>query len=300
MADEAGEKLRIVELTTDSDDIARRAVRARHGGGGRRVSARADDEPRAAAARLRAASATTSGCARVQAFIGVPVREGGAVRGVLCADRFDDRPFSAADEEVLSACDRAPAARDRERARVRAARAQQARARGAAPRLAGARGGPDRAGRARGRAVGGGARSRRTTSRPSRSTTPTTRVHCVRKAIGDGAELLANLSFRDNTSLTAMAVKNRHYLPYRGEFDPRQPGRVHAQGQPVGMQSLLILPLRRARQRDRHARARGAPARGVRRAGAADAGGTRQPARGGARRTPTRCAGSRSSPPPTA
>ena len=38
--------------------------------------------------------------------------------------------------------------------------------------------------------------------------------------VGENAAEVANLSFRDNTSLTAMAVKNRHYLPYRGEFDP--------------------------------------------------------------------------------
>ena len=70
-----------------------------------------------------------------------------------------------------------------------------------------------------------------------------TRMHCVRKAIGDGAENVANLSFRDNTSLTAMAVKNRHYLPYRGEFDPGSQVVYTRKASLLGMQSLLILPL---------------------------------------------------------
>jgi two-component system cell cycle response regulator len=72
---------------------------------------------------------------------------------------------------------------------------------------------------------------------------PDTHVHCVRKAIGEGADGLLNLSFRDNTSLTAMAVKNRHYLPYRGEFDPGSQVVYTRKANLSGMQSLLILPL---------------------------------------------------------
>ena len=39
--------------------------------------------------------------APIQAFIGVPVREGDQVRGVLCGDRLADRPFTAREEEVF-------------------------------------------------------------------------------------------------------------------------------------------------------------------------------------------------------
>src|SRR5690606_19399448 len=46
--------------------------------------------------------------------------------------------------------------------------------------------------------------------------------HSVRKAVGVHADEFQGLNFRDNNSLTAMAVKNHHYLPYRGDFDPRQ------------------------------------------------------------------------------
>ncbi len=69
------------------------------------------------------------------------------------------------------------------------------------------------------------------------------RRHVVRRAVGEGAELFANLSFRDNSSLTAMAVKNRHYLPYRGEYDSRQQVVFTQRNNLRGMDSLLILPL---------------------------------------------------------
>jgi diguanylate cyclase (GGDEF)-like protein len=70
-----------------------------------------------------------------------------------------------------------------------------------------------------------------------------TRTHVVRRAVGERASDFANLSFRDNTSLTAMAVKNRHYLPYRGEFDAASQVVYTRKHSLSGMQSLLILPL---------------------------------------------------------
>src|SRR5205085_10956644 len=48
---------------------------------------------------------------------------------------------------------------------------------------------------------------------------------------------------RDNTSLTAMAIKNRHYLPYRCEFDAMSQVVYTRKANLNGMESLLILPL---------------------------------------------------------
>jgi diguanylate cyclase (GGDEF)-like protein len=70
-----------------------------------------------------------------------------------------------------------------------------------------------------------------------------TRKHRVRQAVGEGAADFTNLTFRDNNSLTSMAVKNRHYLPYRGEFDSRQQVVFVKRANLSGMRSLLILPL---------------------------------------------------------
>ncbi|HEY2734344.1 MAG TPA: sensor domain-containing diguanylate cyclase, partial [Polyangiales bacterium] len=69
------------------------------------------------------------------------------------------------------------------------------------------------------------------------------RQHSIRRSVGDGADRFAQLSFRDNTSLTAMVVQNRHYLPLRGDFDPQRQTVFTRQKDLAGMQSLLILPL---------------------------------------------------------
>ena len=72
---------------------------------------------------------------------------------------------------------------------------------------------------------------------------PEGRRHVVRRAVGERALDFQGLRFRDNTSLTAMVVKNRHYLPYRGEFDPKQQVLFTKKAKLKGMESLLVLPL---------------------------------------------------------
>jgi diguanylate cyclase (GGDEF)-like protein len=65
----------------------------------------------------------------------------------------------------------------------------------------------------------------------------------MRCAFGEGAERLRELRFPDNSSLTAMVVKNRHYLPYRGEFDAHNQAVFTRSERLQGMHSVLILPL---------------------------------------------------------
>ena len=72
---------------------------------------------------------------------------------------------------------------------------------------------------------------------------PEGRRHVVKRAIGEQGLQLQGLRFRDNNSLTAMVVKNRHYLPYRGEFDPKQQVLFTKKAKLKGMESLLVLPL---------------------------------------------------------
>ncbi len=69
------------------------------------------------------------------------------------------------------------------------------------------------------------------------------RRHVVRRAAGERALDFQGLRFRDNTSLTAMVVKNRHYLPYRGDFDPKQQVLFTKKAKLKAMESLLVLPL---------------------------------------------------------
>jgi diguanylate cyclase (GGDEF)-like protein len=67
--------------------------------------------------------------------------------------------------------------------------------------------------------------------------------HEICAASGEGTEALVGQSFANNSGLVAMAVSNRHALPYRGDFDPiRQ--MLFAKGVefPV-LPSVLVLPL---------------------------------------------------------
>jgi diguanylate cyclase (GGDEF)-like protein len=72
---------------------------------------------------------------------------------------------------------------------------------------------------------------------------PDGRRHIIRRVVGERALDFQGLRFRDNTSLTAMVVKNRHYLPYRGEFDSKQQVLFTKKAKLKGMESLLVLPL---------------------------------------------------------
>lgn len=241
LAEEGAEKLRIVELTTDSDDIRQGPFAPGSGA----VGAAYQRGLTMNLERLKPGYAGIcyyQGPARVRAFVAVPVREAGAVRGVLCADRLDDRPFTPVDEQVLQhAIEHLLRTLENERVFVQleCSKREHAVLRRASQALGAA---------LTEQAVLEAALSAAAEIAPFDFAAVTQydadkRVHCVRKAIGDGAEVIANLSFRDNTSLTAMAVKNRHYLPYRGEFDAGSQVVYTRKASLSGMQSLLILPL---------------------------------------------------------
>lgn len=240
MTDEATGKLAIVELSTDSDDVAEGPFGTGEGAVGAVAS-------RGLVMNLENLKPGYKGLcyyrggALVRCFLGVPVIEGGQVRGALCADRLENRPFTKQDEEVLaSAVREAMRAIQNERVFVQLERGKRE------------QNYLYRASQALGEALteeqvidaGLSAASDIAPYELGAITLydPATRTHRVRKAVGEGADALRALTFRDNTSLTAMAVKNRHYLPYRGELDPRQvvfTKRVSLSG----MRSLLILPL---------------------------------------------------------
>lgn len=240
MTDEASGKLAIVELATDSDDVAEGPFGPGEGAVGAVAS-------RGIVMNLENLKPGYKGLcyyrggALVRCFLGVPVVENGHLRGALCADRLENRPFTKRDEEVLAgAVAQVLRAIENERVFVQLERGKREQTY------------LYRASQALGEAltedqvIDAGLHAARDIAPYDLAAVTlydaATRTHRVRKAVGEGAEALARLSFRDNTSLTAMAVKNRHYLPYRGELDPRQvvfTKRVSL----GGMRSLLILPL---------------------------------------------------------
>ncbi len=243
MADEhePARALRVVELVTDSEDIAQGPFEPAVGAVGAAFQ-------RGLVMNLEHMRPGYTGicyyrkAAEVRAFIALPVREAGVVRGVLCADRLQDAVFSPAEEQVLkSAIEHILRGLENERVFMQLERSKREHAvlRRASQALGAA---------LSEQAVLDAALTAAAEIAPYDFASVTqydaeTRLHVVRKAVGEGADGLQSLSFRDNTSLTAMAVKNRHYLPYRGEFDAGSQVVYTRKTNLTGMQSLLILPL---------------------------------------------------------
>ncbi len=178
----------------------------------------------------------------IRSFLGVPVIEGGKVRGALCADRLQDAPFGPREEDIVErAVRQVLRALENERVFVQLERTkseqtvlhQASQALGAALTE---------------QAVIEAGLAAAAQIAPFDFAAVTrydaeAQRHSVRRAVGEGADELKDLSFRDNSSLTAMAVKNRHYLPFRGDFDGQRQ-MVYTRSESMsGMQSLLILPL---------------------------------------------------------
>lgn len=241
MLDDSRERFRIVELSSSSDDIADGPFRDGEGVVGAVIK-------RGMSMNLEHIKPGYRGLcyykseARVRAFVGVPVIEQGRVLGAVCGDRLDDRPFLARDEAVLEGAARhilRTIENERVFVQLERTKSEQTVLHQASQALGAAL--------TEDAVIDAGLKAaQRIVPYDFAAVTryePEHKRHSVRRAVGEGATELKNLSFRDNTSLTAMAVKNRHYLPYRGEFDG-QKQMVYTPAESLrGMQSLLILPL---------------------------------------------------------
>lgn len=183
-----------------------------------------------------------AGSAPVRAFVAVPVREAGPAIGVLCADRLEDRPFSTQEEQSLTdSVSHVLRVLENERVFVRLQRSQREQA--VLYHASAAFGAATNEQAVLDAALGAAAHIVGYDFAAVSHYDGTTRQHSIKRAIGEGAAEFSHLSFRDNTSLTAMAVHNRHYLPYRGEFDSQSQVVYTRNRNLTGMQSLLILPL---------------------------------------------------------
>ncbi|MBN1655600.1 MAG: diguanylate cyclase [Deltaproteobacteria bacterium] len=241
MHDESGEQLHLVEVVSDSDEISEGPFRAGEGaiGGaekrGQIINLEHVHDGYNGIGYYRAPSA-------IRAFLAVPIKENGNLRGALCADRIEDIPFDVDDQEILlSAAEQIVRIGENERVFVQLERSKREQTiLYQASKALGAALNED--------AVFDAGLKAAAEIVPYEFAAVTlydsqSHRHYVRRAVGEGAQALANLSFRDNTSLTAMAVKNCHFLPYRGEFDGSQQIVYTKKANLTGMGSLLILPL---------------------------------------------------------
>ncbi|MGB5812619.1 MAG: diguanylate cyclase, partial [Polyangiales bacterium] len=233
--------LRIVELVTSSDDIADGPFSLGSGAVGAAVR-------RQVTTNLHPIRPGYPGLcyyrspATVRAFLAVPVIDKGSVRAVLCADRLDDRPFTPEEEQLVrgsTAYILRAVENERVFAQLQRSKIEQEILYRGSQALSEARN------RDSVMEVGLAAAAEIAPHDFAAITEYERdgRAHVILRAVGDRGADFEGLRFRDNASLTAMVVKNRHYLPYRGEFDAQQQVLFTKKARLKGMESLLVLPL---------------------------------------------------------
>ncbi len=237
--DETGERLKVKELCTEATQVVEGTIGAGEGVLGAILK---ELRPFVLEAPRLSLLPYYSGTATVGAFIGVPVVEGLAARGVLIGDRAGERPFddtalalmaSAADqvvrvvqsERVFQAVERSKDEHERfYRASAELNRALTLDEVYAAA-ISGARGVCE---------FDLGAIATYDARRGS---------HTIRCAVGEAADKLLGTTHKDPSSIASMAAKNKLALPAGGEWRERD---VPVFSHPMRIkdhESLLVLPL---------------------------------------------------------
>ncbi len=241
--DACGESLRVLECVSDDcEAITQRRMEPREGLPGAVLQRRgplALREMKAGAPGLVYYDRT----APVTDFLGVPVIEHGSLRGALCADRTDGKPFGEVEEQnLVAAADSILqiVANERVLSQLQRAKSEQAKLLAASTALSRSLTDSEVVDAA----LEAAAVIARFDVAAVALIEPNGKL-AVRKALGEGADGLQGQRLAGSTSLAACALKNRHFLPYRGEFDPRQQVLLGKQVQKAfaRMRSALVLPL---------------------------------------------------------
>jgi diguanylate cyclase (GGDEF)-like protein len=185
------------------------------------------------------------GAHEAKAFAGVPIRDDQGseeLRGVVVADRADDRPFEEHEQHALEAL----AQQALRLVRTERLFAAMEKSKDELAKM-------HRASRALGDALTEDqvleavAESARAFVEHDLCVIATydelTKSHRVRFADGVGAEALAGKSFSHNKGIASAVVDSKHPAPYRGHYDPKTQV-LFTREQPLeGMESALCLPL---------------------------------------------------------
>ena len=241
MPNEDGQKLGVAELVTDSEEIAEGSFSIGAGAVGAAIRQRlvtnlSDVKPEYKGICYYRSSS------QIKSFVAVPIMENGNVVGVLCADRLKNESFTKEEEKVLlGSVHHILRALENERVFLQLERSKHEK---------------DilhRASQALGTAIdrdavmdAGLKAAAEIASYDFAALTEYQvegRKHSISRAVGEQAARFTDLRFRENHSLTAMAVKNMHYLPYRGEYDCEQQIVFTKRTNLKGMNSMLVMPL---------------------------------------------------------
>ncbi len=241
MPSDEEERLRIAELVTESDDVADGPFSLGAGAVGAAVRRKVTTNLQEIRPGYRGIC-YYRGPAMVRSFIAVPVLERGHLRAVLCADRIAERPFSPTEEELLRGST-SHILRAFENERVFMALETSKREQEILYRASQALSTALTQDAVMEAGLDAAADIAPHDFAAITEYQPEGRRHIVQRAVGERALDLQGLRFRDNASLTAMVVKNRHYLPYRGDFDAKQQVLFTKKAKIKGMESLLVLPL---------------------------------------------------------
>jgi diguanylate cyclase (GGDEF)-like protein len=237
--DEAGERLKVKELCTDSAHVVEGAIAA---GGGVLGAILKELRPFTLEAPRLSLLPYYAGPAEVGAFLGVPVVEGRSARGILVGDRADARKFEPADvalvtsaaaqvvrvvqsERVFQALERSK----HEHERFYQASSELNRAltldQVYDAAIAGARG----------------------VCEFDFACIATYEVrrgsHTIRRVVGEGSDKLLGTSHKDPSSIASMVAKNKLALPAGGDWHERD---VPVFSHPMRIkdyESLLVVPL---------------------------------------------------------
>jgi diguanylate cyclase (GGDEF)-like protein len=239
--DARGDSLKIAELASERDDVLEGPFPAGEG-------AVAGSVRHGRTVRLDRIEPTFRGLpyygepCPARALLVVPVTEGEVVRGALCLDRTAPNPFTPNDEETARAAARTIArAIENERvfAQIERSKAEHVKLYRASQALGSTLSEDD--------VVEAVLRAAKEIAEHDFAAVTfydaEAKKHLVRMAAGQASEGLRGLTFGDNAGLVSSAVKVRHYLPYRGEFDAAQQVLFTRKARVEGMRSMLVLPL---------------------------------------------------------
>ena len=178
----------------------------------------------------------------VSSFCAIPVEEGSVVRGVLCADRLAEDAFTDAECEVLEqVAEQAVRIISTERLFLQLVKSktEQSRLYRASTRL--------REAHTCEEVLEAAFESARSIVEWDLAAAtlydPRTRRHRVLHAMGEWADQVAGLSWRDNGGLVSQAVRMRHYLPYKGKYESASQTVLVRKVRFREARSLLVLPL---------------------------------------------------------
>ncbi len=243
--DETQMTLRRLACMSDAADVTRRNIEPREG----IIGAALRQSGPLCLKELRNRSGAVpeipyyDGKTEITDFIGVPIVEADTLRGILCADRLDNRPFGKVDQENLQAAVNSILqiiANQRILSQLQHIKSEQGRLLNASNALTKALSEED---------VLTAALDAAAQIAPfdiaAVALTRGSDQQVLRRVKGNGSEALEGVAVGPGGSLAASVLKNRHCLPVEGRFNPAQQVIFTKETQPLFLQmrSVLVLPL---------------------------------------------------------